>query len=162
MYEYSSWRHKFGKSWDRWKYENLNISRTEQNFYETKKIVNLCLRWHVLRSYWLRSWPLNSLNWIEWYRPVSLRRASQVWTKTLSDKQFTTQRRAKRYCEHRLNKEGPQLKFQYIYSYFLMQPLRIVLWKYSWNLKRKYLTNPLKNTCESRISILIKLHASNV
>ena len=111
MYEYSSWRHKFGKSWDRWKYENLNISRTEQNFYETKKIVNLCLRWHVLRSYWLRSWPLNSLNWIECCRPVSLRRASQVWTKTLSNKQFTTQRRAKRYCEHRLNKEGPHRSF---------------------------------------------------
>ena len=29
--KYSSWRHRFGKSWDGLKYKNLNILRMEQN-----------------------------------------------------------------------------------------------------------------------------------
>ena len=30
---------------------NLNISRMEHNFSMKQKILNLCLRWHILRSY---------------------------------------------------------------------------------------------------------------
>ena len=33
------------------KYKNLNILRTEHNFSTKKKILNLCLGWHILRSY---------------------------------------------------------------------------------------------------------------
>ena len=48
---YSSWRHRFSKSWDSWKYKNLKISKTEISFPWNKKILNLCLRWHILKSY---------------------------------------------------------------------------------------------------------------
>ena len=50
--EYSSWRHRFGKNrrmvkntktWLPWEW---NIT-----FLRNKKILNLCLRWHILRSY---------------------------------------------------------------------------------------------------------------
>ena len=36
IYEYSSWSHRFSKSWSSQKYKNLNIVRTE---YETKKFL---------------------------------------------------------------------------------------------------------------------------
>ena len=52
MYWYSSWCQRFGKSWDGWKYKILNILRTEDNFSgKLKKILNLCLRGVILRSY---------------------------------------------------------------------------------------------------------------
>ena len=31
--------------------KNLNISRTEHNFPIKQKVFNLCLGWHILRSY---------------------------------------------------------------------------------------------------------------
>ena len=43
-------RHRYGKSWDGWKYKNLNILRTEIK-KKWKKILNLCLRWNILRSH---------------------------------------------------------------------------------------------------------------
>ena len=51
LYYNSSWRHRFGKSWDCLKNKNLNILRTEHNF-STKwnRNLNLCLREHILRS----------------------------------------------------------------------------------------------------------------
>ena len=49
MYQYSSWRRRFGKSWDCQKYKNLNILNII--FLWNKKILNLCLRWQILRSY---------------------------------------------------------------------------------------------------------------
>ena len=48
MYQYSSWRHRFVKSRDGWKYKNLNISwEWRVTFLWSKKIHNLCLRWHI-------------------------------------------------------------------------------------------------------------------
>ena len=38
-----------GKSWDSWKYKNLNILRTE--IKKKKKNLNLCLRWNILCSH---------------------------------------------------------------------------------------------------------------
>ena len=49
IYYYLSWHHRFVKSWDSWKYKSLDISRMEHNF--SMKKINLCLRWHILRSY---------------------------------------------------------------------------------------------------------------
>ena len=47
IYLYSSWRHWFGKSRDRqiWISWERNIA-----FLRNKKILNLCLTWHILRS----------------------------------------------------------------------------------------------------------------
>ena len=43
-------RHRYGKSWDGWKYKNLNILRTEIKKI-IKKNLNLCLRWNILSSH---------------------------------------------------------------------------------------------------------------
>ena len=36
---------------DQWKYKNLNILGMEHIFLHNKKILNLCLRWLILKSY---------------------------------------------------------------------------------------------------------------
>ena len=43
------WRHKFGKSWDGWKYKNLSILRTEIKNW--KKPLKLCLGLNILSSH---------------------------------------------------------------------------------------------------------------
>ena len=47
---YVSWRHRFGKTRDGWKTKTWISREWNITFLQNKKILNMCLRWHILRG----------------------------------------------------------------------------------------------------------------